>query len=237
MVVHQKKKGGLSEEEKKLESLGDRWTFTTVLPRSSYIHVVYHGKRNGESTKTFIEKIKENSDGEAPLFLSDGFEEYEKALKESYSTKNEKTGEMEVDPNLKYAQIIKHKKKGVLESIEERIIFGEEEEILEIIREEGRGKKLNTSYVESRNGNYRKDNKRLTRRSQCYSKKVIYHDAQIDWITAVYNYCRENASFRECCDENASRFEMKYIKRSPAMVEGMTDRILSFEELLMMRCS
>jgi hypothetical protein len=30
-----------------------------------------------------------------------------------------------------------------------------------MIQQEGRGQTINTSYVESRNGNYRKDNKRL----------------------------------------------------------------------------
>ncbi|MGK5095134.1 hypothetical protein WDW89_24385 [Deltaproteobacteria bacterium TL4] len=56
-----------------------------------------------------------------------------------------------------------------------------------MIQSEGRGKTINTSYVESRNGNYRKDNKRLTRKTQC-PKKMDIHDAQIDWITAVYNF-------------------------------------------------
>ena len=40
---------------------------------------------------------------------------------------------------------------------------------------------MNTSYGESRNGHYRKDNKRLARRSACQSKAVTFHDAQIDF--------------------------------------------------------
>jgi hypothetical protein len=237
LVVYPKKKGNLSEEEKKQEGVGDHWTFVNVMPRSSFIQTVHHGKRNLKETEEFVEKIKENSDGQAPLFLSDGFGEYESALKKTYSFFNAETQELEIEPQLKYAQIIKHKKGGKLESIEERIIFGKREEILKIIEEEGRGKKLNTSYVESRNGNYRKENKRLTRKTQCYSKKVKFHEAQIDWITGVYNFCRENTSFRELYNEQAKRFETKYTKRSPAMVEGMADRIYTIEELLMKRAA
>ena len=192
-------------------------------------------KRNDEETLEFVEKIKENSNGKAPTFLSDGFESYPKAISKVYSNFNEETQKTEVDRELKQAQIIKHKKGGKLESIEERIIYGTREEIIKVIEEDGRGKTINTSFVESRNGNYRKDDKRLTRKSQCHSKKVRYHSAHIDFLTAFYNFCSENRDFRECCNENAKRFETKYIKRSPAMVEGLLDEILSIEELLMMR--
>ena len=104
-----------------------------------------------------------------------------------------------------------------------------------MIQSEGRGKTINTSYVESRNGNYRKDNKRLTRKTQCHSKKTDIHDAQIDWITAVYNFVNECLAFRECINPDAKRFQTKYKKNSPAMVEGLLDRLLTLEELLMWR--
>ena len=56
--------------------------------------------------------------------------------------------------------MIKNKKKGKLTGLETRVIPGQEQEIFDIIQSKGRGKTINTSYVESRNGNYRKDNKR-----------------------------------------------------------------------------
>ena len=50
--------------------------------------------------------------------------------------------------------MIKNKKKGKLTGLE----TGDsgQQEILDIIQSKGRGKTINTSYVESRNGNYRK---------------------------------------------------------------------------------
>ncbi len=106
---------------------------------------------------------------------------------------------------------------------------------MSIIQAAGRAKTINTSYVESRNGTYRKDNKRLIRQTQCHSKKVKLHDAHIDWITAVYNFVHENQAAQECINPEAKRFEVKYQKQSAAMIEGLIDHRLALEELLMMK--
>ena len=89
--------------------------------------------------------------------------------------------------------------------------------------------------MESRNGNYRKDNKRLARRSACPSKAVDLHDAQIDLLTGIDNFVDENRAFRQCINPNAKRFEAKCKKSSPAMLEGFTDHCLTLEDLLMWR--
>jgi hypothetical protein len=205
---------------------------------------VHHGKRTQEEGEQFVQKIKQNSDGEAPLFLSDGWPSYPEVLAQTYSHEEPvpysgrgrpRNPIRVVDANLKYAQVIKHKEGGRLIEIEKRVIWGTEEEIIGIIRDEQRGQVINTSYVESRNGNYRKDNKRLARRSACHSKAVDIHDAQIDLLTGIYNFVDENRAFRACINPNAKRFEVKYQKYSPAMLEGFTDHCLTLEELLMSR--
>ena len=131
--------------------------------------------------------------------------------------------------------MIKRKANGRLVEIENRVIWGTEEEITELIQGEPRGTTIKTSYVESRTGNYRKDNKRLTRRSACHSKNVAFHDAPIDMLTGSYNFGNENVAFRQCINPAANRFEVKYQKFSPAMLEGFTDHCLTLEELLMRR--
>jgi len=52
-----------------------------VLPDSGFIQAVHHGKRTSEEADQFVASIKANSDGEAPLFLSDGWSGYEEILK------------------------------------------------------------------------------------------------------------------------------------------------------------
>jgi hypothetical protein len=75
-----KKKAHLSEDELDREDLGDRWTFVNVLPRSGFIQTVHHGKRTQEEGEKFVETIQQNSDGDAPLFLSDGWPSYPEIL-------------------------------------------------------------------------------------------------------------------------------------------------------------
>ena len=77
MVIHTKKKAKLSEEELFLEDRGDRWSFVNVLPESGFIQTVHQGKRTSEEAEQFVNAIKTNSDGEAPLYLSDGWSGYE----------------------------------------------------------------------------------------------------------------------------------------------------------------
>ena len=204
---------------------------------------MHHGKRTKEEAAEFVQTIKQNSDGDAPLFLSDGWPSYPDVLATAYSHEEPvaysgrgrpRNPIRVIDPNLKYAQVIKHKKNGRLIEIEKRVIWGTEEEILDIIQAE-RGQVINTSYVESRNRNYRKDNKRLARRSAGQSKRVNLHDAQIDFVTSIYNFVDENRAFRQVINPDAKRFEVKYKRYSPAMVEGFTDHCLTIEELLMWR--
>lgn len=141
-----------------------------------------------------------------------------------------------VDGSLMYAQVYKERdKKGKVLAIHVRYVKGDEQEILQVIRSTSRANMVNTSYVESRNGKFRKDDARLIRRTLCHSKKPRYHDAHINWLTGVFNFCRENASLKEEINPDAKLFEQKYKRYSPAMAEGLTDKILTVKELLCWR--
>jgi len=248
-----KKKEHLTELEQEQQQInseiaqnkGDRWGFVAILPRSGFVHTVHSAKRDGEQARIFIEKIRKRSNGLAPLFLSDAwfyseplFETYSHYEDVPYSGRGRPPHPIRiVAEELLYAQVYKKRdKKGKIETIEYRVIKGNESEILAIIAETSRGAtKINTSFVEGKNGTYRKDNARLTRKTACHSKKAIYHDAHFYFLTAVFNFCRENIGLRKEINPNAGLFEQKYQKISPAMQEGLTDKILSVKELLVRR--
>jgi len=205
---------------------------------------VHHSKRNLEEAKVFLNKIKQRSNGLAPLFLSDAWF-YEEALYSTYCHYEHQLYQGRgrprlplriIDKSLKYAQVYKQRdSKGKLKSITTRIIIGSKEEVMEIVQKSGRSKTINTSFVESRNGKYRKDNARLNRKTMCHSKKPKYHDAHADFLTIVFNYCRENKALKELINPDAALFETKYLRKSPAMAEGLTDKILTIKELLFWR--
>ena len=66
MVICSKKNANFTEEEindaiatpSLGENQGDRWTFVAVLPETSFIQTVHHGKRTLAEATTFIEEIK-----------------------------------------------------------------------------------------------------------------------------------------------------------------------------------
>jgi len=249
----QKKKENLTLEEQKLQEAGgqladnqaDRWTFAAILPRSGFINAVHSSKRNSEEAAIFLEKIKDRSNGMAPLFLSDAwfykkplFDTYSHYVTPVYSGRGRPRNPIRVvDESLQYAQVYKKRDdKGRLESVETRIIKGDKQEILDIIAATSRGAtKINTSFIEGKNGTYRKDNARLARKSACHSKKALYHDKHIYFLTGVFNYCRANIGLREEINPHAERFKQKYRHVSPAMKEGFTDKILTIKELLVRR--
>jgi IS1 family transposase len=222
---------------------GDRWTFTGILPESSYIHTVHSGERTQEKARQFVQQIKDNSDGKAPFFESDGWfyeqvltQVYSKAVEVAYKGRGRKPLPKQVaDPELKYAQVVKERENGKVVNIITRIVLGDEIKILEIVGKSERCKTISTSFVESRNGAFRKDNKRQTRKTKCHSKKIEPHDGHIIFLKCVYNLTKENEKFRILSNPNAKPFEIKYKKVSPAMKQGLVNQIYPLEILLLMK--
>jgi IS1 family transposase len=226
------------------DNQGDRWTFAAVLPNSGFVHTTHTGPRTQEEAAVFVEKIKAKSDQKAPFFMSDCWF-YAKVLLAiyciwvavEYCGRGRPPGPKQaVDPALRYAQV--HKKrnsKGKIESISTRIVIGDEVEILNELLDAERSKTINTDYVESRNGKFRKDNARLIRKTLCHSKAAKYHDASIQFLTQVFNYTRCVVGLRVEINPNAVRFEQKYQNRTPAMAEGLIHKPLTIKQLLCIR--
>jgi hypothetical protein len=226
------------------DNQGDIWSFIAVLPETGFVHTVHNSKRTLDNAIVFIGKIKEKSDGEAPLFHSDCWF-YEQALIDCYSKLAEipyagrgrpcKPIQL-IDKDLCYVQV--HKKrnaKGKVEEISTRIVIGHEFKVLEILDTAKRCKTINTDYVESRNGKFRKDNARLIRKTLCHSKKVIFHDAQIRLLAQIFNYTRFNYELKEIQNTEVNKFQQKYKHFTPAMAENIIDRKISLKELLCTR--
>jgi hypothetical protein len=226
------------------ENQGDRWTFVAVLPESSYVHTTHHGERTLEQAEVFIAEVKSKSDGQAPYFASDCWF-YEQALVNNYCEWEEvpykgrgrrPRPRQVVDPALRYAQM--HKKrdsKGKIEEVSTRIVLGDETQILLLLQDAERSKTINTVFVESRNGKFRKDDARLIRRTLCHSKKAVFHDAHINFVAQVMNYTRTNDALKVQINPNAALFEQKYLHRTPAMAQGLIDKPLNIKELLSQR--
>ena len=107
--------------------------------------------------------------------------------------------------------------------VEERVIFGEEEEV-----KRNRGGNISTFHIERDNGTARCHNWRLTRKTPGYAKTVGALDAACAWTDVVYNFCRPHKALRVRSEEPGRKWE----KRTPAMAAGLTDHIFSIEAIL-----
>jgi len=247
-----KKKENLTEVDKieatqdtgKAKNQGDRWTFVAVLPQSGFIHTTHSSERTLARARVFFAEIKEKSDGQAPIFHSDCWF-YEQALKDNYCTYQDVPysgrgraahPKQIIDKNLSYVQV--HKKrndKGKIEEISTRIVLGDETKILAVFHQANRCKTVNTDYVESRNGKYRKDNARLISKTLCHSKKAVFHDAHIKFLTQVFNYTGTVDTLKVLQHPEAKKFEPKYQHRTPAMAEKIIDTPITLKVLLCTR--
>ena len=122
-----------------------------------------------------------------------------------------------------YLQVVKQREKGRVRGIEAKVVYGDEQEVLELLG-------ASTSYVERTNLTSRHMNGRLVRKTLGYSKELEMLRASSIWEDAVYNLGRALKTLRvESSEEAASR---RWIGRSPAMAAGLTDHIWEIEELL-----
>jgi hypothetical protein len=134
-----------------------------------------------------------------------------------------------LDPELRYAQVDKHREGGRVVEVCRRIIFGSTEVITEILGD----KQINTSDVERDNLTSRQSNGRLVRKTLSYSKKNYYLQRHLDLEDAVFNFVRPHQALRMTVPPPI--LGRKWYQRTPAMAAGLTDHRWSLEELLSYR--
>ena len=133
-------------------------------------------------------------------------------------------------PNLKYARVCKRRENNRIVEIVEEIVFGEPEEVLRLLGADS-GSRINTSYVERLNLSIRNSLARFIRRGMNCSKDLGIHTKAIDFFQAWYNFVKLHKSLRLELKDG----DRKWMQRTPAMAEGLTDHIWSLSELLCFR--
>ena len=208
----------------------------------SHLRVVTHlsHDRSEKEATAFLAAFKARTDGRPPLFTSDKLPAYIEALIANYSMpeppprrrgrgRPRKQPRRVLDPDLRYAQVDKHREGGRVVEVCRRIIFGSAEVITEILGD----KQINTSYVERDNLTSRQSNGRLVRKTLSYSKKNYYLQRHLDLEDAVFNFVRPHQALRMTLPRPI--LGRKWHQRTPAMAAGLTDHRWTLEELLSYR--
>jgi IS1 family transposase len=214
---------------------GDAWVWVAVDPITKLILHAVIAKRTKPHAKRFIEGLAAKLSGPPPLFTSDELPHYQTALAEYYSTVipapptgkrgRPKNPMVQIDPQLHYATVHKTRDNGKVVNVERRIIFGKEQDINTILAQSPVSHTINTAYVERNNLNLRQHSRRLTRKTNGFSKVKRNLEAQVILVMAYYNFVLSHGSLK--------------IKgqgeRTPAMAAGITDHQWSMMELLTYR--
>jgi IS1 family transposase len=183
----------------------------------------------------------------APLFLTDGFREYLTALVTHYGRwmhpeRGQAPGPQPKprwmpQPGLLYAQVVKSYRRRRIVGIKHRVIFGAAETIESLLAKQGW--KINTSFVERLNLDFRQQVAAIGRRVNTLCKYEAGLRHQLALFQTYHNFVLPHASLRLPLPEFGPLSETGSIKRwrqqTPAMAAGLTERVWRLREVLMYR--
>jgi len=196
------------------------------------------GKKDQENAILLVQGVKERSDGNIPFFTSDERADFTSALLEVYGVKvipkykgrgRPPKPQKVPPPNLKYARVKKHRRKGRIVNVETQVVFGTEKEIEKILQNSPVSSHINTAYAERQNLTYRQGDSRCQRKTQKFSKITEMFILQLWIFLAYYHFVRPHWSLR-IEDSNGRR---RWKQRTPFMAAGITDHIWSSRELML----
>lgn len=194
---------GCKEKTKKTAKgnhAGDVWTWTAIDAESKLIPSWRVGDRSARTAMDFCNDLADRIEGEVQI-TSDGHPAYRMAVGNAF--------DMETTH---FAQLIK--------------IYGQDAEGHEVVLRTERQpvfgspdiNLVSTSYVERANLTIRMGNRRFTRLTNAFSKKVANHCHMLALGFMHYNFCRKHTTTKE----------------TPAVAAGVADRQWTLEEVVEM---
>ena len=184
--------------------VGDAYTFTALDATSKAFLAYRVGKRTSEHTQAFLADLGERIINR-PQISSDAFPAYPDAIERAFGSEvdygqivKQYMGEPPVDTARRYSP-------GAVVGVRKRPVMGRP-----------RLDRVSTSYVERSNLTIRMQQRRFTRLTNGFSKKLENHEAAVSLFMAHYNLCHVHET----------------IRMTPAMMLGVADHIWSVGELI-----
>jgi len=185
------------------DGAGDAWTWTALDADSKLIAAYFVGDRDGECAMWFIDGLRQRLANRVQL-TSDGHRAYLEAVEAAFGA--------DVD----YAQLVKlygaspESAKGRYSPAQ---CTGARKQKIEGSPDPAH---ISTSYVERSNLTFRMQNRRFTRLTNGFSKKLENHAYSVALFVMFYNFCRIH----------------KTLRVTPAMAAGVSDRLWEISDIV-----
>ena len=183
---------------------GDQYTFTALDATRKAIISYRTGKRTAENTRAFVQDVRERVINR-PQITSDGFGPYGVAMEEAFGADVDYSQLVKVYQAEPSRDAARRYSPGYVVGVERTRIVGRP-----------RAEHVSTSYVERSNLTLRMQQRRFTRLTSGFSKKLDNHRAAVSLYVAHYNLCRVHETLRI----------------TPAMALGIADHIWTIGELI-----
>ena len=235
-----------------LDSHGDTRVWLAFAPVWRLVLGFVVGKRDQASANRLLGQVAHVTDAHIlPLFTSDQWPAYPHALLtaygEWYCPPRRGTRGPHPNPRLRpradllYAQVIKHRRRGRVIAARTGVVFGDPAIVTARLAQSPVSQTINTRFVERDNLTQRQQNRRLTRRTNGFSKDITWLEKQLWLSLAYYPLILPHASLRTPLPAPEPTLGTGSPRRwrpmTPAMAAGITDHLWTVRELLSYRVS
>jgi IS1 family transposase/transposase-like protein len=239
------KDGEVTEAEAiKRLSRSPHWVWVAMDPVCKLILAVDVGDRTLAMAQRLVHQVTQVLAPDCvPLFLTDGFREYLMALVGHYGRwvqpeRRQAKGPRPKprwmpNPWLLYARVVKSYRRRRIVGVKHRLVFGSHQLIYQLLAK--RGWKINTSFAERLNLDFRQHVAAIGRRVNTLCKHEAGLHQQLTIFQTYHNFVLPHASLRLPLPELVEPMESgkRWQLRTPAMAAGLTDRVWSLREVLM----
>lgn len=179
------------------ENAGDAWTFSAIDADSKLVISYLVGDRDGQCALELMDDLRARLE-DRPQVTTDGLRAYLEAVEGAFGG--------DVD----FAQLIKQYGNAEGKGSERRYSPAECTGIrMKVVEGDPDMSRVSTSYIERSNLTMRMGNRRFTRLTNAFSKKIEKHSAMVNLFFLHYNFCRIH----------------KTLKVTPAMEAGIDSTV------------